>query len=328
MKKSTRNLLIASGITAVAAAGAVFATGRILVNAAVRRDGIKVKLPRKLQSMVSGGLVDDPKLKSISEAAEQAKNLPTETVRIVNRDGLNLTGHVYPCENPKRIILAMHGWRSDWHTDFGCSIGFLHDEGCLMLCPDQRGQNDSEGDYIGFGVLERNDCIDWLNYVIERFGTDLPVYLLGVSMGATTVLMASGNDLPDCVKGVIADCGFTSPHAIWKHVLDNNLKIREKLTYPIANAIIKREAKFDGDEYSTTDALAVNKKPVLFIHGSDDTFVPLSMTFENYLVCTAPKQLFIVPGAGHGMSYLTDTAGYQKAVRKFFNKCENGGFEQ
>lgn len=326
MKKSTKNLLITAGVAAVVATGTVLAAGRILVNAAVHRDGVKVKVPLKLKSKLSGGLIDDPKVKDAVEAAERSKELTTETVGIVSRDGLNLTGHLYHCDAPKRIIIAMHGWRSDWHTDFGSSVDFLHDEGCLMLCPDQRGQNDSEGEYIGFGVLERNDCIDWLNFVIERFGTDLPIYFLGVSMGATTVLMASGNELPDCVKGIIADCGFTSPHAIWKHVLDNNLKIKEKLAYPIANAIVKRKAKYDGDEYSTTDALAVNKKPVLLIHGSSDGFVPISMTFENYLACTAPKELFIVPGAGHGMSYLTDTAGYQKTVREFFDKCENGGF--
>ena len=88
MKKSTRNLLIASGITAVAAAGAVLATGRLLVNAAVRRDGIKIKVPRKLQSMVSGGLSEDPRVQEVNEAAERAKKLPTETVQIVSRDGL------------------------------------------------------------------------------------------------------------------------------------------------------------------------------------------------------------------------------------------------
>lgn len=328
MKKSSKRLLIATGVASAVVLGATVLTSRALVSIAVKREGLKLKVPHRLQSRVSGGLLDDPNLKKVAIARKRAMNMATETVSITSRDGLKLVGHIYGCQNPKRIILAMHGWRSDWMTDFGSCVDFLHDEDSILICPDQRGQNDSEGDYIGFGVLERNDCIDWLDFVINRYPDGIPIYLLGVSMGASTVLMASGSKMTDRVKGVIADCGFTSPHAIWKHVLDNNLKIKERLTYPLANAIIKRKAQFDGDEYSTLDALKVNTRPVLFIHGSDDGFVPISMTFENYLATAAPKQLFIVPGAGHGMSYLTDTLGYQKAVIEFFEKCEKNGFDR
>ncbi len=328
MKKSTRGLLIAAGILTTAVAGAVYLSGRLLVDAAVRRDGVKVKLPQKFKSKISGGMLDDPRVKDIAALAEKAKALPTEKISIMSEDGLNLTGNLYSCEKPRRIVLAMHGWRSNWWTDFSCSVDFLHDEHCIMLMPDQRGTNDSEGDYISFGVLERQDCALWVKYIVERFGSDLPIYLLGVSMGATTVLMTSGCELPECVKGIISDCGFTSPHAIWKHVLDNNLKMNEKLTYPIANAILKKEANFGGDDYSTVDALKVNTRPILFIHGTEDRFVPLDMTFENYLATSAPKQLLIVPGAGHGMSYVIDTVSYQKAVRKFFKKCEENLWEE
>ncbi len=327
MNKSSKRLLIAAGVGSVLLLGATVLTSRALVSVAVKRDGLKLKVPHRLQSRVSGGLLDDPKLQKVAIARKRAMALETEPVSITSRDGLRLKGYIYGCENPKRIILAMHGWRSDWKTDFGSCVDFLYGEGSVLICPDQRGQNDSEGEYIGFGVLERHDCIDWLQFVTERYPEDIPIYLLGVSMGASTVLMASGSKMNDRVKGIIADCGFTSPHAIWKHVLDNNLKIKEKFTYPLANAIIKRKARFDGDGYSTLDALKVNTRPVLFIHGSSDGFVPISMTFENYLATVAPKQLFIVPGAGHGMSYLTDTAGYQNNVREFFFKCENNGFE-
>ncbi len=326
MKKSTKNFLFGLGMASVAVAGAVVLTGKILVKVAVHRDGVKVQIPKKLQSKVSGGLIDDPRLTQIKEKAEIAKTLPTEDVQIESSDGLKLSGHIYHCVNPKRIFLAMHGWRSDWYNDFGCSVDFLHSEGSTVVFPDQRGQNDSDGDYIGFGVLERYDCLDWVNFITDRFGTDLPIYLLGVSMGASTVLMASGLRLPDAVKGIIADCGFTSPHAIWTHILKNNLKIGDKLTYPVANAIIKKQANFDGDEYSTVDALKENTKPVLLIHGTDDRFVPVSMTFDNYLACAGEKQMLIVTGAGHGMSYLVDTEGYQRAVTEFLDKCENTGF--
>lgn len=320
MEKRKRNKLIAIGIItgAVSVTALAALTSRILFSVAVKRKTLNV--PEKIQDKLSGGLKTDPKTKSILVAADYAKSIETEKIKVTSHDGLSLTGSIYNCDTPKRIIIAMHGWRSSWQVDFGSSIEFYHNQDSLIVLPDQRGQNDSEGEYIGFGVLERHDCLAWINYAIERFGDKLPIYLCGVSMGATTVLMATGFKLPDSVKGIIADCGFTSPRKIWEHVLANNLRIGGKMAYPIVNSICKRKAQFDGEEYSTTDALSTNQKPVLFIHGSSDNFVPLQMTFENYLACNAEKELLIVPGASHGMSYITDTDAYEKAVKDFFLK--------
>ena len=78
----------------------------------------------------------------------------------------------------------------------------------------------------------------------------------------------------------------------------------------------------NSDEYSTLDAMQSNRVPVLFIHGTDDKFVPLQMTFENYEACDAPKKLFIVPGAGHGMGYYVDPAGYQKMLAEFWEEFD------
>lgn len=321
MKKSTRNTIIAlSALTAVSVT-ATLVLSRAVVDMAVKRDA-KIPSSEKLQDKISGGLRTDPRLKEIVKVSEEAKLLPTETVKIESHDGLQLTGHLYKAQEPKRIIIAMHGWRSNWETDFGITVEFYNRLGCTMLYADQRGQNDSDGDYIGFGIHERFDCQKWVEYAVRRFGTEIPIYLLGVSMGASTVLMASGLDLPEQVKGIIADCGFTSPKAIWQHIVDNNLKLNSKLSYPIINRICKRVASFDGDEYSTLEAMKVNTRPILFIHGSDDNFVPLKMSVDNYLACTAPKDMLIVPGAGHGMSYITDSGAYERAVKHFFRTVE------
>ena len=324
MKKKTAGLLVAGAAIAAAATAASLGFMKILTNIAVRRK--IATLPDSVQDKISGGLKTDPRTKVMVDASEAAMSLKTETVKIESRDGLTLTGHYYPAASPKRLIIAMHGWRSTWMMDYGCSVGFYHDEGCSLLYADQRGQNESDGDYIGFGVLERYDCLAWINYAVERFGKDIPIYLCGVSMGATTVLMTTGFELPENVKGVIADCGFTSPREIWEHILANNLHLNPKLTYPIANLMCKQEAQFDPSEYSTLDALKENKVPVLFVHGSDDKFVPLDMTFKNYQTCKAPKDLLIVPGAAHGMSFVTDTKAYKKAVKSFFAKCEHDGW--
>ncbi len=321
MKKSTKNALIAAGVLTVTASAVTVALCHAFVDLAVKRKTMKV--PEVFQNKLSGGLKKDPRVQIIEKNSQLANNLPTEAVEITSHDSLTLVGRLYSCEKPKRVIIAMHGWRSSWQVDYGGIAQFFHDNDCTVLYPDQRGQNDSDGEYIGFGILERHDCLAWINYVTERFGEDIPIYLCGVSMGATTVLMTSGFELPRNVKGIIADCGFTSPHAIWKHVLDNNLGVKEKVTYPIANIICRRIANFDGDEYSTLEALESSEKPVLFIHGSDDKFVPIDMTFENYKACSSPKEMLIVPGAAHGMSYITDSKAYEKAVLDFFRKWDD-----
>ena len=178
------------------------------------------------------------------------------------------------------------------------------------------GEN-SGGDTISFGLIERFDCRDWVLWVNEHIGRELPIYLCGVSMGASTVLMASGLDLPN-VHGIIADCGYTSPRAIWKHVANNNLHIAFGLRGAIADEILKQKIQMSSDEYSTTEALRNSQIPVIFIHGADDHFVPVTMTYENYLACASPKRLLIVPGADHGQSSFVERERYEDEVKRFW----------
>lgn len=199
---------------------------------------------------------------------------------------------------------------------------FLHDNGCSVLYAEQRGQNSSGGDHMTFGLLERYDCLDWINWVNENSQGELPVYLAGISMGATTVLMATGLELPCNVRGVVADCGFTSPYAIWKYVTEENLHLSYKLHGNLVERLCQRKIRMGAKEYSTIDAMNGCQIPVLFIHGSDDRFVPVTMTYENYRACTAPKQLLIVPGAQHGLSYYVEQEKYEKAVEAFWNEYD------
>ena len=137
-------------------------------------------------------------------------------------------------------------------------------------------------------------------------------------MGAATVLMAAGLDLPSNIHGIIADCGFTSPHAIWKHVANNNLHIAFGLRGAIADEMLKQKIQMGSDEYSTVEALQSSTIPVMLIHGTDDHFVPVEMTYENYKACAGPKRLLIVPGADHGMSYFVKKDRYEEEIKRFW----------
>ena len=243
-----------------------------------------------------------------------------EHVEIMSDDGLRLRGLWIPAEQApaKGTILLMHGYHSDGANQFCCMAEFYHDLGYHLLLADQRSHGASEGRYIGYGVLERFDCLRWTEYINQKCGSEMPIILDGLSMGATTVLMAAGLPLPENVKGIIADCGFTSPHDIFTHVLHADARIYLRPMLAAADRICRRKAGYGFRDYSTWEAMAQNRIPVLFIHGLEDHFVPTRMSRENYEACIAPKTLYLVKDARHAVSYLTDRAGYEETVRHFF----------
>ena len=314
MKKS---IWICGGLTASAAAAAGFYTSvRLLVNTALdrRAPGWMKWMGRKIAGEPE---VEPAFQRELEEKAQELAGRDHEIVETAAYDGIRLMGHWFGKTGARRVIIGMHGWRSDWFRDFGMVMDAWLAEGCSVLLPEQRGQSQSGGAYMGFGLTERFDCLSWVRWVTRRCG-NLPIYLGGVSMGAATVLMAAGLGLPANVRGIIADCGFTSPQAIWQHVARRNLHISFGLRRAAVNRLCRRKIRMGAGDYSTTQALAGSSLPVLLIHGTADRFVPVEMTYENYLACAGPRRLLIVPGAGHGMSYFCEREVYEQTVRDFW----------
>lgn len=321
MKRSTKSLLLTTALitTAITAAATTYRiSANQLMHLALERE--EPKFRGKRPAKLSGSEALTKVMEDRRRFATELEQIGMETVEIKSRDGLRLVGHYYSGPSPKRIIVAMHGWRSSWSQDFGLISNFWHQNDCAVLYAEQRGQGMSGGDYMGFGLLERHDCLDWVNWIHQKSGGALPIYLAGVSMGATTVLMTAGSSLPPSVRGIIADCGFTSPHAIWKHVVEHNLHLPFGLYSNAVKDFYQKKMQIASDSYSCEEALENCKVPILFIHGSDDKFVPVEMTYQNYKICKAPKRLLIVPGAEHGMSYLVDQPGYESAVKSFWSE--------
>ncbi len=334
MKKNNIKLIIGAGIAALsmtAAFGAAYKYTENLLSMAMDRS-FKPKKTSKESSdkafeKITGEKTSDLFSSEILEGARLIKELELPKVTTSARDGITLSAHLYVPAFPKRMIIAMHGWRSSWANDFGMISKFWHENNCIVLYPDQRAHGESEGEYIGFGLLERYDCLSWIEWAKDFLNgifpyKTIPVYLHGISMGGATVLMAAGENLPCEVKGIISDCAFTSPHGIWKHVAENNIGVNYSLCKGSLNNLCKKRISLTMDHYSTVNAMEKCNVPVLFIHGTDDKFVPIEMTYENYKACKSPKKLFVVPGAGHISSYSTDTEGYQKAVMDFWKDLE------
>ena len=306
--------VLTAGACSVAAASAVdFSITKTLIDIALDREPPKIL--GLLQNSISRSTRTNEFLHEMARTEEKLLEKNNTVVTITAEDGTELTGHWIPADNPKRIIIAMHGWRARWSRDFGMIADFWASEGCSVLYAEQRGQNSSSIEHMGFGLTERTDCVTWAEWASDK---GLPVYLAGVSMGASTVLMSSDLPLSECVRGIMADCAFTSPDKIWKHVVHDNLHLPYNLRSVVANKLCKRKTGYGSNEFSTIESLKSSKIPVLFLHGTDDNFVPVSMAYENYKACASPKRIFVVPGADHGMSYYIDRRGYENAMKSFW----------
>ncbi len=241
-----------------------------------------------------------------------------EKVEIKSREGIKLTGRFLKHTDAERVVLMFHGWRGRWDQDGAALAKGLYEKKSSILLVNQRAHQTSGGKYIGFGVLERYDCLKWLEYLVQNTNPSLPIYLSGISMGAATVLMTSGLELPERVAGVIADCGFTTPYEMIRIFAKKFFKSKEIEMADAVNCLCKKKAGYDLKEYSTLEAMKSCSVPVFFAHGTKDMFVPYEMTVQNYEACVSKKKLLSVEGAVHTGSYLSDPQKYMDELAEFF----------
>ena len=209
--------------------------------------------------------------------------IPFEAVTISAQDGTKLSARYYHVRDGAPLQSQFHGYRGTALRDFCGGNKLARESGQNTLVVDQRAHGKSGGTTITFGIRERLDCLCWAEYANQRFGSDTPVFLSGVSMGAATVLMASELELPTNVVGIIADCPYSSPEAIIRKVCREDMH--------------------------------------LLLHGEDDRFVPCNMSREIFDACIGEKTRITFPSAGHGLSYIEDTETYSEAVSRFVDQC-------
>lgn len=252
----------------------------------------------------------------VRELMEQLKAITAEDVFINSFDGLKLHGRYYHVKDGAPLDIQFHGYNGNAMRDFCGGNKISRESGHNSLLIDQRAHGMSQGKTISFGINERKDCLSWVRYAVDRFGEDTEIVLSGVSMGAATVLMASDLGLPKNVKAIVADCGYSSPKAIINKVMRDS-GLPDKLMYPFVWLGALVFGKFNLTASSAVSAVSESDVPILIIHGGADDFVPCYMAEEIYKACRSEKELLIVPGAGHGMSYLVDKDLYEKTVKDF-----------
>ena len=269
--------------------------------------------------LVPEGEIYEPYHELMINWTKETRNYNYQDFTIKSHDGLLLHAKYFEYAPQAVCEIMFHGYRGSAERDLSGGIQRCFALGRNVLLIDQRTSCGSEGNIISFGINEHKDCLAWIDFAIQHFGSDVKLILTGISMGASTVLMAAGRPVPSNVVGVLADCGFSSAKEIIQKCA-KDMHLPPPIIYPFIKLGAKIFGHFNLEEYSPMEAMKTCKIPVLFFHGQEDTFVPCYMSQKMYDVCNSPKRIVTVPNAGHGLVYLVDNPGYFQAVVEFFSK--------
>ncbi len=276
-----------------------------------------VKKKQKEEFAIPKGEIYKPYRDIMVNWMKETRSMPHKEVSIKSFDGLTLYGKYYEYSKDAPIELMFHGYRGTAEKDLCGSVQRCFSLGRSCLIVDQRTAGKSGGRVITFGINESRDCLKWIDFIIENINKDAKIILTGISMGAATVTIAAGEKLPPNVISAIADCGYTSAKEIIKKVIADK-KLPPKLAYPFVKLGARIFGRFDLEKHSPIKAMEHCTIPIIFIHGTEDDFVPYEMSVQNFKTCSHKiKKMVSVEGAGHGLSYLVDKKGYLKAIREF-----------
>ena len=267
--------------------------------------------PEETES-TSGQVLDEDKTWLLSES-----NYSDEY--ITSSDNLKL--HSYKIQNEvpsNKWAITVHGYTSEG-LNMSTYAKKYYDMGYNVLIPDLRAHGLSDGDYIGMGWDDRLDIISWIDVILNE-NPDAEIVLHGVSMGAATVTMTSGEELPSNIKAIIADCGYTSVWDQFSYQLDDLFSLPEFPIMHVSSLVAEIRAGYSLGEASSIEQVKKSKTPILYIHGDQDDFVPYFMMEELYNTTNSTKEMLTIKGAGHAKSSEVDPETYWTTVNNFTSK--------
>lgn len=295
------------------------ALGNLFYNKAIRigpKDFLNSKPKEPEEPLLP--IIPSPAIADYNKAVNDWAAAPAEVWHIEVEDGLRLSADYYPVEQSHRWAVVVHGY-----TSRGRHMGEFSYEyskrGFQVLAPDCRGHGDSDGFYIGMGWHDRLDVIKWIGEILKK-DPDAEILMTGVSMGAATVMMASGEVLPPQVRCVVEDCGYTSVDEQLAHSLKKFFHLPRFPLLAASSLICRWRAGYGFKTASALKQVQKSRLPILFIHGGDDDFVPTKMVYKLYEAATGDKELLIIEGAAHACAVTTDPVTYWAKVDGFLKR--------
>ncbi|WP_211315944.1 alpha/beta hydrolase [Oceanobacillus chungangensis] len=252
----------------------------------------------------------------LEEAQQWFANQELQQVEQVSNDGLLLKSIFL--ENVKstgKAVILAHGYREQ-SENMGDFAKFYYDQGFDILIPDARGHGKSEGEYVGYGWHDRLDYLKWIDLLINDYQAD-KIILHGKSMGASLVLMTSGEELPNEVKAIIADSGYTTVKEELSYQLQHLYNLPSFPLLDLTSLMTKIRAGYSFEEASAIEQVKHNTRPLFIIHGEEDELVPTEMANRLYNTANGEKELWIVPKAGHTKAHTMATSEYEERLLQF-----------
>ena len=260
-----------------------------------------------------------PHLLPYMDSLQQAKAL--RDTFITTTDGIRLHGFYVKAPIPTRqTAVIVHGYTDNAIRMMMIGYMYNRDLGFNIFLPDLRYSGQSEGNHLQMGWFDRKDVAQWINLVPTLFGDSVCVVVHGISMGAATTMMLSGDPQPEYIKCFVEDCGYTSVWDEFKNELKNQFNLPAFPLLHASNLICKLRHGWSFTEASALKQVAKCKFPMLFIHGENDTFVPTNMLYPLYEAKPQPKELWLVPSEGHARSYHDFPMEYTEKIKDFVTR--------
>ena len=260
-----------------------------------------------------------PHLRPYMDSLQQTKALRDTFITTI--DGIRLHGFYVKASVPTRqTAVIVHGYTDNAIRMMMIGYMYNQDLGFNILLPDLRYSGLSEGNHLQMGWFDRKDVAQWINLLPTLFGDSIEVVVHGISMGAATTMMLAGDPQPEYIKCFVEDCGYTSVWDEFKNELKEQFNLPAFPLLHISNLICKLRHGWSFTEASALKQVTKCKRPMLFIHGENDTFVPTNMVYPLYEAKPQPKELWLVPSEGHARSYHNFPKEYTEKVREFITK--------
>ena len=297
-------------------AGANFLVNAALVPSTMEKlDAFSRITEDSMEALVHTDDIEQQNAKAWDETKVWAENAHGEKIEKESWDGYKLIAQeVYaPEEDSHKWVLLLHGY-TGWKEEMYPFAAWYNQRGYHVLAPDMRCQGESEGDFIGMGWADKRDNRMWIDYILEK-DPEAEIVIHGQSMGAAAALMLTGDeDLPANVKAVVSDCAFTDAYSMFQDKLKEWFHIPAFPVLDTANLMLQLRGGYDLKEASALEAVKKSRTPTLFIHGTEDEMIDVSMTEELYEAASCEKEILLVEGAGHAQAQDKDPEGYYGAI--------------
>ncbi len=279
-----------------------------------------------IEALVQTSDIQNNRAASLDETRTWLKTAKASSWSVTTKDGYHLIATAFtpetkdPETKSSRWALLLHGY-TGWKEELYPLAYHYIQQGYHVLVPDMRCSGESEGDFIGMGYTDRLDNMLWLSEILAR-DPDASIVIHGQSMGASCALMMAGEDLPSQVAAIVSDCAYTDAYRMFAKQMKDWFSLPSFPILDSMNLMLQLRGGYDLKKASALTAAEKTSLPVLIIHGQEDDMIPVEMAYQLYDAVNGPKELLIVPGAGHAQAVDKDPKLYYETVFSFLREWE------